>query len=165
MTKFSARFPIALAAILGGCASHVLPVGDLVPEWVLPTADGDTLSAKRLRGRPGSVRRGQLVRLLHHLQQLRLVRRDERLYDRHERGAHKRHLRRLEVDLDRVPGRRPVRGLRRLRRVRQRGRLRLLQLERHLPERRRGRPRERQAQALAEVLAIWANSCSSTGTP
>jgi hypothetical protein len=55
LTKFSARFPIALAAILGGCASHVLPVGDLVPEWVLPTADGDTLSAKRLRGRPGLI--------------------------------------------------------------------------------------------------------------
>jgi len=42
-----------MVAFLSGCASQLVPVGDLVPEWKLPPCDGDTISAQHLRGRPG----------------------------------------------------------------------------------------------------------------
>jgi len=57
LPAFLSRFGIALAAASGfmGCTSlGQIPKSNFpMPAWQLPTADGDTMSATSLRGRPG----------------------------------------------------------------------------------------------------------------
>jgi hypothetical protein len=46
---------LAASVFLGGCAGlNQIPKSDFpMPDWKLPTADGDTMTAASLRGRPG----------------------------------------------------------------------------------------------------------------